>query len=519
MTVSAVLFGHLKRGECRLAVLATALLFAQLCVHAQGVPLQPVAADAPPRNYWIEPRVSVGLSVANTGGGSTGANAVQALEFSPGVRWVANTARVRGSLDYTLRTLRFTGGGSYENVRHQLRGNATFNAWDNRAFVDLASVADGRSISALGAPPTGSLTNTNEAETSTFLFSPYLRGPLNPSMDYEVRYSAQVLRTAADNRSDIDVSSATARLASSQTASLFGWSLDASSVRVDYALNRSSHHDSLGGQVSYAIFPELRVFLLAGTESEDIAQQTQVRSTTSGLGFDWRSSPRTRAFARLEKRYFGNAHDVLLEHRTGRTTWRFTDTRNVADSLVNAASGSQGSLRNALDARLALIEPDPVARARLVDAELLKLGLPADTEVFTNLLTSAATVFRTQEVSVILEGTRSLFALALSNSKSTRLGTVVTLGDDFDNGATIRTKGWSVSASHRFTPLSTGTLVFKRQSNSSSVAGAANTVDVLTVGLTTRLGLRTSADMRLRHTRSDLRANETAVSTMLTHRF
>jgi hypothetical protein len=487
MTVSAVLFGHLKRGECRLAVLATALLFAQLCVHAQGVPLQPVAADAPPRNYWIEPRVSVGLSVANTGGGSTGANAVQALEFSPGVRWVANTARVRGSLDYTLRTLRFTGGGSYENVRHQLRGNATFNAWDNRAFVDLASVADGRSISALGAPPTGSLTNTNEAETSTFLFSPYLRGPLNPSMDYEVRYSAQVLRTAADNRSDIDVSSATARLASSQTASLFGWSLDASSVRVDYALNRSSHHDSLGGQVSYAIFPELRVFLLAGTESEDIAQQTQVRSTTSGLGFDWRSSPRTRAFARLEKRYFGNAHDVLLEHRTGRTTWRFTDTRNVADSLVNAASGSQGSLRNALD--------------------------------FTNLLTSAATVFRTQEVSVILEGTRSLFALALSNSKSTRLGTVVTLGDDFDNGATIRTKGWSVSASHRFTPLSTGTLVFKRQSNSSSVAGAANTVDVLTVGLTTRLGLRTSADMRLRHTRSDLRANETAVSTMLTHRF
>jgi uncharacterized protein (PEP-CTERM system associated) len=518
MTEQAPIFMRWPPRYYRAATLSLTVVLSPVAVVAQEAP-QEIAAEAPPRNYWIEPRVAVGLTVENAGGGATGDSAENTLEFSPGVRWVANTARLRGSLDYTLRTLLFTQGGSDDNVQHQLRGNATLNAWDNRAFIDLASVVERRSISALGALPAGSLNNANESETATFLFSPYLRGPLNPSVDYEVRYNAQLLRTAAENRSDINVGSATARLASSQTSRLVGWSVEASSVRVDYSLDRSSRRDSLGGQVSYAVLPELKVFLLAGTETEDIAQRTRESTTNTGLGVDWRPSLRTRAFARLEKRYFGNAHDLILERRTGRTTWRFTDTRNVADSLINAASGSLGSLYEAIDARLALLEPDPVARARLVEAELLRLGLPADTEVFTNLLTSTATVFRTQEFSVILEGTRGLVALSVNNSKSSRLGTVITLGDDFDNGATIRTKGWRVSASHRLTPLTTASLVLDRQSNSISVAGAANTANGLTVGLTTRLGLRTSGEFQLRHTRSDLRDNQTVLSGVLTHRF
>ena len=275
----------------------------------------------------------------------------------------------------------------------------------------------------------------------------------------------------------------------------------------------------MGGQLSYAVLPELRVFVLGGVESEDIAQQRRERTTNSGAGVDWRPSMRTRASVQFEKRYFGTSHNLLLERRTGRTTWRYTDTKSVTDNLINTASGSQGNLYDAVDARLALIEPDPVARARLVDAELLRIGLPPDTEVFTNLLTSASTVFRTQEASVILEGTRSLLALALAQTNSTRLGTVITLGDDFDNGATIRTQGWSLSGSHRFTPLTTGTLILSRVSNSSSVAGAANTANGLSVGMTTRLGLRTSAEVRLRHTRSDLRDNQTVLSGLLTHRF
>ena len=508
-----------ERWSCfRTAVAVTTWALVSSALHAQEV-AQEIAPDAPPRHYWIEPRISVGLTLADTGGGPTGEDAEHTLEISPGLRWVANTARLRGSLDYTLRTLLFAENGSEDKLRHELRGAATFNAWDDRAFLDLEGVVQGRSISALGSLPAGNLTNANQAETATFLFSPYLRGPLNPSTDYEVRYSAQVLRTAAVNRSDINVSSASARLASNQSARLFGWSINASSGRVDYSLDRSGRRDSLGGQLTYAALPQLRVFLLAGSELEDIAQQTRKSTTNQGLGFDWRPSLRTQASAQVEKRYFGNSHAVLFERRTGRTTWRYTDTRNVADSLINTASGSLGSLYDAIDARVALTVPDPVERARLVDAELLRLGLPADTEVFTNLLTSTSTVFRTQELSVILEGSRTLVTFALNNSKATRLGTVITLGDDFDNGATILIRGWRLSASHRFTPLTTGTLLVSRQSNTSSVAGAANTANGVTLGLTTRLGLRTSANIQLRHTRSVLRNNETVFSGVLTHRF
>lgn len=519
MNDRAVAANAVVRMSCfRTAVALTTWALVSSVLHAQEV-AQEIAPEAPARKYWIEPRVSVGLTLASRGSGAAGQAAGQALELSPGLSWVASTARLQGSLDYTLRAFLLSSNEFEDKARHELRGTATFNAWDNRAFLDIEGVIEARSISALGSLPAGNLTNANQAETATFLFSPYLQGPLNPSMDYVVRYRAQGLHTVAANRSDINVSSASARLASSQTTRLFSWSFGASSERVDYSLDRSGRRDSLGGQVTYAASPELRISLLAGTESENIGQQSRKSTTTQGLGFDWRPSLRTQASAQVEKRYFGNSHAVFLQRRSGRTMWRYTDTRNVADSLIETASGSRGSLYDAIDARLALIEPDPVARARLVDAELLRLGLPAYTEVFTNLLTSTSTVFRTQELSVILEGSRSLVTFALNNGKSTRLGTVITLGDDFDNGATILTRGWSVSASHRFTQLTTGTLVLSRQSNTSSVAGAANTANGVTLGLTTRLGLRTSADIRIRHTRSVLRDNETVFSGVLTHRF
>lgn len=480
-------------------------------------------ADSPSPSLWVEPRVSAGLTLSNNGNlSSTSPQSQQTLEISPGVRAVMNSPRMKGYLDYSLRSLHLVQDNSGSSLRHELNASATVDAWDNRVFVDMSGVVADEAVSAFDTQTAGGLADVNRSETASFRFSPYVRGSVAGVADAELRYSLQSSDTEVASRSDVTVQDLSLRLVHRVAGQRLGWSFDALSREVDYSLGRDTRSDSLSAGLIYAATPQLQLTLLAGLESNDILTLTKESYSITGLNLEWRPSPRTRLFVGLEDRYFGRGHNVAFEHRTGRTVWRFADSRGVIDSPLQAASASLGSIYNLLDDLYASIEPDPVQRAQLVQAELLRLGLPADAQIFQDFLTSSASLERSQQLSVALVGVRSVVTLAVSRTNSRRLDSIVTQGDDFDTNTRILQRGWSLNIAHRLTPLTAVSLALGSQKNEGTGITLANRTNTLSVGLTTRLAPRTSGSLILRRTVYDSATSpygETSIAGVITHRF
>lgn len=524
-TESHVMTRHLHIKPLSLA-LAASLFFAGSSIGG-GAQAQDVADVAVPGasnlRVWIEPRVSAGVTLSSNGGlDSTNPQSEQVLTVSPGVLVVMNTPRVRGSIDYSLTALHHAQGSSSDSVRHALNANANVNAWDNRAFVDVSGVVADQRVSAFGAQAGGGFSDTNRSQTSNFRFSPYLRGSLAGAAEYELRYGVQSSRTDVDSRSDVLLQDISFRL-SDQGTQVLGWSLDASAQSSDYSLGRETRSDRIRGELSYAVTPQLMLSLQAGRESNDVITLSRESYNSTGVGLDWRPSPRTRLNLGLEDRYFGRGHNLSLEHRTGRTVWRIADTRDVANSPLSSATASLGSIYSLLDALYATEEPDPVKRAQRIQAELLLLGLPPDTEVFQNFLTSSATLNRSQMFSVALVGVRSVVTLAVNRSTVNRLDAIINLGDDLDSNTQVRQLGWSVTLAHRLTPLtSLSAALSSRKSDGSTSTTLATRTTSLSLGLSTRLGLRTNGSVELRRTQQAGAASgygETSIAGLVTHRF
>jgi uncharacterized protein (PEP-CTERM system associated) len=486
---------------------------------------QEIAAPGPKPSLWLEPRVSVGATLSSNGNlSATNARSEQVIEVSPGVRMVANGPRAKGFLDYSLRGIYYAQGTSGDGLRHALNASGTLNAWDNRAFIDVSGVIDDQAVSAF-SPTANAFGDTNRSQTASFRVSPYLRGDLAGLADYEARYSLETRSTETNSRSDVTVQALSLALGSRMQGQTLGWSFNASSQDVDYSLGRATRSDSLRAGLIVVVTPQLRTTVYAGVESNDILTPSRKSYNTTGFDVEWRPSARTRLFVGLEDRYFGAGHNIALEHRTGRTVWRLTDTRGVVDSPLQAGQASLGSIYTLLDNLYASTVPDPIQRAQLVNAELIRLGLPPDAQISQSFLSSSATVDRAQSLSLALVGQRTVVTFALTRNRSSRLQSVFGLGDDFDNNSRIDQQGWSVNVGHRLTPISSLSAAVSRQTSDGSGIGVAqsNRSTAFTLGYTTRLAPRTSGSLQLRRTQYDNSGfnafSETAITGLLTHRF
>ncbi|WP_171019965.1 TIGR03016 family PEP-CTERM system-associated outer membrane protein [Hydrogenophaga sp. 2FB] len=482
------------------------------------VPVGPVPS------IWVEPRISLSLGVTNNGNladlGSL-RRAEQITEISPGIGLVVNNARLRGALDYSLRGIYDARNTSVnDNIQQSLNANGTFNAWDNRAFVDVVGIIGQQAISAFANPSADSLGNANLAETSSFRVSPYLRGVLAGSMDYELRYGWQSTRTEAEMRSDITSHEVLARLGRQpEGGTSLGWMVEAGRTRYDYTLGAQQTLDAVTGRLFYAVSPTLTLQGHVGVESNDLLTADMKSYRNTGVGLDWRPFERARVVLERSNRYFGKGHNVEIEYASRRSVWRYTDSRDLFTNQLDGVAGTSGTLYGLVDALSS--EPDPVLRAQNVNAELRRLGLPADYPVTAGFLASQATVQRAQELSLGLFGQRNVVIFALSRNTSRAINPMIILADDFSLANNIMEKGWRVTFAHRLTPLTSFNAGVASQSTEGDSNAFRYNLKTLTLGVSTRLAARTSGAVQLRHAifKGSNPYKETAVLGVITHRF
>lgn len=494
---------------------------AQMAESVAGESLSP---PGPKPRVWIEPRVSVGVTLSDNGtlSGSQ-SQAEQVIEVTPGVRGILNTPRVRGYFDYALSGRTHLQNSSRNKLRHALDASATVNAWDNRAFVDVSGAVADESISAFDAPG-GSVSRLNQSQTASFRVSPYVQGTLGSAADYELRYSLQTVNSESASRPDLTAQDASARLVNGGSVGSLGWSFDARTQSIEYEGGRDTRSDSVMAGLIYHATPQLVLTGLMGREANDILTLSRESYNTAGVNLDWRPSPRTRLSAGVQERYFGRGHNVSLQHSTGRTVWRYTDRRGVVNNGLEASAAPLGSLRNLLDSSFQTSFPDAIERNAEVDKVLAGLGLSGDLLVFQTYLTSAATLERSQQLSVVLLGARGAVTLALSRSDASRLDAPLAgapaLPDDFDTNTRIQRDGWSLGYAHRLTPQTSAQVSITGTRSQGTVDDSRSTT--VAVGLTSNLAPRTTARVQLRHTQHDGSVRdygETAVVAVITHRF
>jgi uncharacterized protein (PEP-CTERM system associated) len=319
-----------------------------------------------------------------------------------------------------------------------------------------------------------------------------VRGRLGNVANYEARYSRAITRSDSGLGSDVTTVDAVAKVGADRAFGNLGWSADAGQQTADYSAGRQTEVDRLSLGLSYAFTSQLNVQARAGRETNNYTTLDMKSYDTSGVGVKWSPSERTNLSASLDHRPFGDAHSVSFEHRTPRTVWRFSDSKDASTTPKQANFGSLGPIYDLLFSQLASIEPDETARARLVNAYLQNNGISPNALVISGFLTSAVNLQRRQDLSFALLGVRDTITFVVTRSESSRLDTL-SGAFDVNNSSLIRQRGFSLNYAHRLTAeYSLGVLASQQDTEGESSVQDTR-LRLVSINVTGKVGKKASA--------------------------
>lgn len=472
------------------------------------------------REIYFEPRISFeqrftnNINLDNSGVGGNFS------EISPGFRWFGNTARIKGYADYSLIALFDSQKKQNGKIKNIFNGFATVEAIENIGYIDIYGSIANQPVSAFGPFANDNRFLENSSQTKNYRISPYLRGDFGDSINYQVKYDFSEANSDSKDFSKNTTKNAIFSLEKNPIENLVGWSVSANHQIQEIAKRRITE-SVLKGAVRYAPNAQLVVSAIAGAEITD--QISPVRESHSIVGVEgkWRPSERTLISANIEKHYYGDAHEILIQHQTARTVWRYRDSKGISNGF-GSFSAVTGTVSDLLNVFYSQIEPDPVRRAQMVIREAERLGLATDTQIFQDYLRSTSTLQRDQRLSLAILGIRSTITFELFQTKNSRLVGSLASGDDFDLNNEIIQAGWNLVGAHRLTPLSSLFLNINEQKNKGSNMGVKNKNRFIRLGFNTRLSKSADATFQMQRTLFDgnVRAyGESSITGTLNYRF
>jgi len=462
---------------------------------------QETAADVN-RSLAVVPRVSLqGKFTDNVDLANLNTRSDLITEISPGLRVTINGARIKTYFDYALTQVDYARHSASSQSQNALTAFGSLEAIDNRLFVEFTGNISQQAVSAFG---TQSLDNTvinqNRAEVSNFSVSPFLRGQLGDLAQYEVRFSRSVTDSNAQTATGSTVTDSVVKLSSGKTLRNLGWSAAMARQSVTFDQGRATHSDSVNLGLNYSFSPQFKVFANAGSESNNDTTLEKQRYATNAVGMNWMPSDLTSVSLTRSHQSFGSAYNLLLTHRSGRTVWKLSDSKDRSTAANQINAGSIGLMYDLLFSQFASVEPDPIARATMVENYLQTNGISPSAIATSGFLTSALTLQRRQELSFALLGVRDTITFIASRSESSRLDALSDSVDDLSNFGDVRQQGVSVQLAHRLTPDYSLGVVWSQQQTSSANGAQDTRLRSLDVTLSGKLGKRSTVSLGARHT-------------------
>jgi len=468
----------------RLLILATAAASAML-----GPALVRAQDAGAVRGSGLVPSLVVSESYTRGNGVIGGAESGEFVtRVSPGLRWSGRSGRVRGDVNYALDAIHYSKRTDATEVTNRLNANVQAEAIEQFAFVDLQANIGQSAISATGQQfafdDFGG--DANRTEVANVQISPYIIGELGGFATYQVRLGAGFTRARDVPSADSDTRSALVSLSSPRSAGQLGWGLSAQRQDLSFRDGRDTTTDRVSGSVSWRPDVDWRFFLTAGQERTNIGNIISRTYDNYGGGLNWSPSPRTRVALQAERRYFGNSYSASFEHRTPRTVWRYSDSRDATTGGDPNGFGQPVTLFDLFFLQFASNFPDPVQREAAVRDFLRLLGRDPNELLNIGALVNAASVQRRQELSAAWSGLRTTVTVqasatelqVLDNPADPSAPPVIGTGNS-------RQRGLTASVSYRLTPRATATASATYQTSPSGTQFGSNSLQGISFGLNT----------------------------------
>lgn len=463
-------------------------------------------------NWKITPSASVEATYTDNVSPGQGPQASDFItRLTPGIQINGASGRASGSLDYSWQESYYADHSQLDNHQQSMRANGKLELVEQWLFIDASGNIQQTPISAFGTQGVGNeLVNANRSETTSWQWSPYIKGSLGGSTDYELRYSDS--QTSAQTGTlaqygDTTTQSWNGRLSGGTPLALLGWTFSANQQNTQIGTLRDMRSDRILGTLDYRIDPQVKLYLSVGRESDNYNLPELQRRANTGYGIDWAPTERTLLSLKQDRESYGTGHNFTFTHRTALTAWRLLDSRNVTLPAQQLTQAPVSSAYDLLNMQLLSSIPDPAARAAMVLQTLQQLGISANSQIYGNILSAQAFIQHRQEASMSLTGVNNTVTLTLQRSSSQQLGTGVGIVDDFSLSSNIRQSGVNGSWAHKLSPYSSLTLNGLTSHSRGDAANQDTRLRSLNLMLTTKLGAHTTATAGLRQTSFDSAAN------------
>jgi uncharacterized protein (PEP-CTERM system associated) len=425
-------------------------------------------------------------------------------ELTPSISIEHLGGRASVLIDYRLRSTIYSNQSQLNSNQNFLNASSTFEAVENWLYIDARSSITQQNRSAFGSAQlqNTSTLNANRVETNTHQISPYIRGRFADVAIYQLRLNGTETRTSDAAFPDTRTLEWIGVIGNAPNSVPWGWLVSGNALEVRNSDVSSRQDNRIRASGIYAFSRQLKFSLIGGYERSDFASAESRSTSTRGIGVEWLPTDRTKLSATREKRFFGDAYNLLFTHRTPLTAWRFVTTKDVIVLSNTLATASPGSAYELLYDVLATSIPDPAARTQAVRRRLQESATVDNGNFSSASLTTNPFVSQNREGSVALLGVRNTVTLTFGRRE--QRDTAASSQNLALQSTDVLQKNWNVSWAHRLSPISTITAVFSNlRTEGLSLAQPGSKQRAEGIVFNTRLSPRTTASLALRRTHFD----------------
>jgi uncharacterized protein (PEP-CTERM system associated) len=419
---------------------------------------------------WLfVPRVAITQSATDNAPRAASALATRdwVTEITPGIRLQRVSARSALLVDWQVRIARYLDESRLNNSSQQLNVEFNFQPVERFLFVDSLATINQQNRS----PFANALTSdgfapddaqNNRVDTRTYRISPYVRGHVRDIARYQLRFNETEVRTDERAIPSTRLIEFVGKISNASPNAKIGWSTEFNLLQLRNATVERLNDNRIRGTVIYAVTDQVRVTGSFGRDATDFAitSATNARRSNNiyGAGVEWSPSPRTQVAALREHRFFGEGYVMQLSHRTPRTAWRASATRDVTALPQQLAAVDPGTVFSVFNDLLTSAIPDPAARAEAVRTRLQQVGIAPNASLGGGFLTTRPYLATSRNASVALTGVRNTITLTYSKRDQVSIGPTTVRGNRLTTAEDVRQEALNAAWAYRLTPLTTITL-------------------------------------------------------------
>ena len=387
-----------------------------------------------------------------------------------------------------------------------LQADAQAKLVDQLLYVDAMASRGQQSISQFGQLNTGSnYASANRTEVATWRISPYLVHRFGSAASSELRYTRDSVDAGRTGLGNTDGDTLSFSLNSGPAYRQLTWGLQLMEQKIHEQAANDSNVQTASANLGYQVRPTLKLTAGLGYDNYDYESLGGANGGKAwNAGFAWTPSRRTSLTGTFGRRYYGPSRSLNALHRSRHTNWSIVYDDSVQSTRSNFLMPATISTADLLDGLFTPNYPDPIARARAIEAYMLATNLPPSLDQSINYFSNRYSLQKQLRASVgFRQGrTNAMFsafrvrrsALSVRETDSELLGS----SSNSINDNTSQ-KGLSATLDYRLTGRTSLNLSSDILDNQSLSTGLQSRSSAVRFGMRHQLRAKLSATIDLRH--------------------